>query len=44
MNKEFSVNILTLRPSVLTYNFDVNQKVELKLRIATIKSTDFTCI
>ena len=41
MNKEFSVNILTL---VLTCNFNLNQKVEFKLRIATIKTTDFIFI
>ena len=40
MNKEFSVNILTLRPQDLTCNFNLNQKVQFKLRIATIKTTD----
>ena len=44
MNKEFSVNILTLKPYVLTCNFNLNQKVEFKLRIATIKTTDFIYI
>ena len=44
MNKEFSVTILTLKPEVLTCNFNLNQKVEFKLRIATIKTTDFICI
>ena len=44
MDKEFSVNILTLKPQVLTCNFNFNQKVEFKLRIATIKTTDFIFI
>ena len=44
MNKEFSVNILTFKPYVLTCNFNLNQKVEFKLRIATIKTTDFIYI
>ena len=44
MNKEFSVNILTLKPEVLTCNFNLNQKEELKIRIATFKTTDFNCI
>ena len=44
MNKEFSVNILTLKPEVLTCNFNLNQKGEFKLRIATIKTTEFICI
>ena len=39
MNKEFLVNILTLRPSFLT-----SSKVEYKFRIATIKTTDLMCI
>ena len=37
MNKEFSVNILTC-------NFNLNQKLKFKLRIAANKSTDFICI
>ena len=42
MNKKFSANILTLKPSILTSN--LYQKVEFKLRIATIKTTDSVCI
>ena len=41
---EFSVDILTLKPQVLTFNFNPNQKVEFTLRIATIKTTDFIFI
>ena len=44
MNKEFSVNILTLKSYVLTCNFNLNQKLKLKLRIATIKTADFICM
>ena len=40
MYKEFSVNILTLKPQVLTCNANLNQKVEFRLRIPTIKTTD----
>ena len=33
MNKEFSANIRILKPYILTCNFNINQKVEFKLRI-----------
>ena len=35
MNKEFSINILAIAI------FNLNQKVGFKLRITTIKTTDF---
>ena len=44
MNKEFSVNILTWKPEVLTCNFNLNPKIEFKLRIAIVKTIDFICI
>ena len=36
MNKKLSVNILILKPQVLTCSFNLNEKVEFKIRIATI--------
>ena len=44
MNKEFSVNIVTLRPEVLTWSLSHNQKYNLSLEQQLLKLLPTSCI